>query len=180
VLVQILESNVRRERLAIQHALRLTIKRAVERCWLTTPYFLPPGRLLRAMRHAARRGVDVRLLTAGRSDVPLVRVASRHLYSRLLERGVRIFELQQRALHAKVVIVDGIYASVGSFNLDAWSWHRNLEVTVGTLDRGVCSQLGEQFLSDLERSVEIDPSRWGRRSLFQRAVAWLTYQVMRL
>lgn len=180
VLVQVLESNVRRQRRAIQKALRLTIERSLERCWLTTPYFLPPARLLRAMRHAARRGVDVRLLTAGQSDVPIVRVASRHLYGRLLRSGVRIFELQRRALHAKVVIVDGIYATVGSFNLDAWSWHRNLEVTVGALDRSVCGQLEGQFEADLEKSTEIDPSRWERRSLYQRAVAWLMYQVLRI
>jgi len=67
---------------------------------------VPPKRLMRALTHAARRGVDVRVLTAGRSDVPLVHLASQHLYGRLLRAGVRIFELQERVLHAKTVTVE--------------------------------------------------------------------------
>lgn len=180
VLLQVLESNVRRQRQAIQKALRLTVDRSQERCWLTSPYFVPPGRLLRALERAARRGVDVRVLTAGRSDVPAVRVASRHLYGRLLRRGVRIFEFHERTLHAKVVCVDGLYSSVGSFNLDPWSWRRNLEVTVGALDRALCTRLGKRFEADLEGAVEIDAEGWERRSLPGRVLQWLAWAVLRL
>src|SRR6185503_7826450 len=102
-------SNVRRHRRAIQKALRLTLARTLERCYLSSPYFVPPVRLKRALVHAARRGVDVRVLTAGRSDVPIVRLASQHLYGRLLRKGVRIFELENRVLHAKTATVDGVY-----------------------------------------------------------------------
>ena len=77
-LVLILESHVRSQRRAIQKAMRTTLARALERCYLTSPYFVPPQRLTRSLVHAARRGVDVRVLTAGRSDVPLVRLASQH------------------------------------------------------------------------------------------------------
>ena len=179
VLVQILESNVGRQRRAIQKALRLTLDRAVDHCQLTSPYFVPPKRLLSSLERAAKRGVDVRVLTAGTSDVPIVRVASHHLYSRLLRAGVRIFELQGRTLHAKVVTADGIYASVGSFNLDSWSWRRNLEVTVAMLDREVTGTLEEQFEADLEDSREILPERWSRRGWFARVWSWLAYNLMR-
>ena len=179
VLVQILESNVARQRRAIQKALRLTLDRAVDHCYLTSPYFVPPRRLLRAIERAAKRGVDVRVLTAGRSDVPVVRIASRHLYARLLKKGVRIFELQPKALHAKIVTADGIYASVGSFNLDAWSWRRNLEVTVAMLDRRVTATLESQFEEDLAQSVEICEVDWERRGLWSRCVSWLAYSVLR-
>lgn len=179
-LVQILESHVRRHRRAIQKALRLTLGRALERCYLCSPYFVPPGRLKRALAHAARRGVDVRVLTAGRSDVPLVRLASQHLHGRLLRAGVRIFELESRVLHAKTVTVDGVYASVGSFNLDYWSDRRNLEVSVTALDRGAAAALEQQFLRDLEGAREVRLENWSARSWPRRFAGWLAYLLFRL
>jgi len=179
-LVQILDTNERRHRRAIQKALRVTLGRTLERCYLSSPYFVPPKRLMRALTHAARRGVDVRVLTAGRSDVPLVRRASQHLYGRLLRAGVRIFELEQRVLHAKTVTVDGVYASVGSFNLDYWSDRRNLEVSVTVLDRGAAATLEEQFLRDLENAQEVQLSNWDKRSWPRRLAGWFAYQVLRI
>jgi len=180
-LVQILESHVRRQRRQIQKALRLTLGRTLERCYLTSPYFVPPQRLKRALQHAARRGVDVRVLTAGRSDVPIVRLASQHLYGRLLRAGVRIFELGgARVLHAKTVTVDGVYASVGSFNLDYWSDRRNLEVSVSVLDRGAAGELEQQFLRDLEGAEEVRLENWVKRSRLTRVLGWVAYQMLRL
>ena len=179
-LVQILESHVRRHRRAIQRALRVTLGRTLERCYLTSPYFVPPERMLRSLKHAARRGVDVRVLTAGRSDVPLVRVASQHLYGRLLRSGVRIFELQERVLHAKTVTADGVYGSVGSFNLDYWSDRRNLEVSVTVLDPSAALALEEQFLRDLEGAREVRLETWAKRTRLERAFGWLAYQVLRI
>jgi len=179
-LVQILDANERRHRRAIQKALRVTLARTLERCYLSSPYFVPPKRLMRGLTHAARRGVDVRVLTAGRSDVPLVRLASQHLYGRLLKAGVRIFELQQRVLHAKTVTVDGVYAAVGSFNLDYWSDRRNLEVSVAVLDSGAACTLEEQFVRDLEGAQEVQLSNWARRSWPRRLAGWLAYQILRI
>ena len=179
-LVQILESHVRRERRAIQKALRFTVARAVRTCFLTTPYFVPPGRLLRVLKRAAKQGVDVRVLTAGRSDVPMVHYASQHLYGRLLRAGVRIFEMQDRMLHAKTVVIDDVYATVGSFNLDSWSYRRNLEVNVSVLDRGMAETIQGQFEGDLEQSKEVTLETWGARSLRQRIGHWAAYQLMRI
>lgn len=179
-LVQILDSHVRRHQRAIQKALRVTLARTLQRCYLTSPYFVPPKRLMHALQHAARRGVDVRVLTAGRSDVPLVGLASQHLYGRLLRAGVRIFELQSRVLHAKTVTVDGVYASVGSFNLDYWSDRRNLEVSVTVLDRGAASALEEQFQRDLQGAEEVHLELWTRRGWLRRLVSWLAYQALRI
>ncbi len=179
-LVQILESSVRRDRRTIQKALRTTLARAIERCYLTSPYFVPPQRLMRSLSHAARRGVDVRVLTAGRSDVPLVRHASQHLYGKLLRRGVRIFEMRPRVLHAKTAVIDGIYAQVGSSNLDYWSDRRNLEVSVSILDRTAAGELEQQFLRDLQGSQEVLLETWEKRSPLRRLLCWLSYQVLRL
>jgi len=177
-LVLILESHVRRQRRAIQKALRTMLGRALVHCHLTSPYFVPPPRLVRALVHAARRGVDVRVLTSGRSDVPLVRLASQHLYGRLLRRGVRIFELDARVLHAKTVTVDGVFASVGSFNLDYWSDRRNLEVLVGVLDRQAAGVVEEQFQRDLAGAREIELKSWQSRGWPRRLLHWTAYLLL--
>jgi len=175
--VQVLESNRGRERRAIQRALRLTLRQAQQRCWLTTPYFLPPGGLRRSIIRAARRGVDVRLLIAGRSDVPLSRTVARHVYGGLLRAGARIFEMQDRTLHAKTSSIDGVYASVGSFNLDRLSYAVNLEVTVTTLDRDVAGALDRQFARDVEISEEVTLRQWERRPLLERLAGWILYKL---
>ncbi|MEX1025551.1 MAG: phospholipase D-like domain-containing protein [Planctomycetota bacterium] len=180
VLVQVLESHVRRERRAIQKALRLTIEHASERVWLTSPYFVPPQRIMRTLESAAGRGVDVRVLTAGLSDVPIVRRASQHLYGRLLGSGIRIFELEARTLHSKTAVVDGVWGSVGSFNLDLWSYRRNLEVTVAVLDSDLAVGLERAFEADLEGAREVRLGSWLDRPWWQRLSHWIAFQLMRI
>jgi len=177
--VQVLESNRWRKRRAIQRALRYTISRAGERVWLTTPYFLPTPPLQHAIVRAARRGVDVRLLTAGQSDVPISRVLGRHTYGRYLRCGVRIFELRQRTLHGKICVIDGVYGSVGSFNLDVLSDRYNHEVNVTVLDRTFARELERAFERDMQGAVEVTADAWGRRGLASRLAGWFLYQLVR-
>ena len=179
-LVMVHDSHARSERRRIQRALRMTLARCLEHVYLTSPYFVPPARLVRALVHARRRGVEVRVLTAGRSDVPLVRLAGQHLYGRLLRSGIRIFELEHRALHAKSVTVDGVHSTVGSFNLDHWSDRRNLEVTVGLLDREATRELELQFAHDLAGAREVTLATWTRRGPLERLLGWAAYQLLRL
>ncbi len=180
VFVQVLESNRRRKRRAIQRALRYTISRSAARVWLTSPYFLPAPPLQKAILRAARRGVDVRLLTAGESDVPLARVIGRHTYGRYLRAGVRIFELRGRTLHAKLAVIDGAYGSVGSFNLDILSDRYNHEVNVTVLDRALARELEQAFESDMRDAEEVTAAAWGRRGIAGRCAGWLGYQLARI
>lgn len=178
-LVQVLGSNARRQVRSIQKSLRQTLHRAEQRCYLTTPYFLPPQHLKRAMLRASRRGVDVRVLTAGESDVPLVRLASQHLYGRFLQYGVRVYEMFGRTLHAKTATIDGVYAMVGSFNLDRWSDRRNLEVAVTVFHPKAVRELEAHFHRDLERAQEVTLATWKRRSWWRRLLCWVAYQLVR-
>jgi len=167
-------------RTQIQRALRQSVRRSVERCWLTTPYFIPPRRLLRQLRHAARRGVDVRILTAGKSDVQGAQWASQYLYGSLLKAGVRIFELQTQTLHAKTGVVDGLYSTIGSFNLDRWSFRRNLEVNVAFVEANIATEMEEKFEEDLQGAEEVLLSALQARTLWQRFLSWLAFQAARL
>ncbi len=105
------------------------LKRAKKHAYLAHAYFLPDRGFLRALTNAARRGVEVTLLLAGRSDVPFARAATMRLYRQLLTAGVKIFEWDQSVLHAKAAAVDGERLLVGSFNLDPLSLV-NLEALV--------------------------------------------------
>jgi phosphatidylserine/phosphatidylglycerophosphate/cardiolipin synthase-like enzyme len=118
--VQVLPSNVFRNVRLIQRAMLLTVRHAKHRILITNPYFFPPPVLFRALQDAAQRGVEVVVICPGegRTDVPVTRWASQHIYYTLLRSGVRIFEMQSATLHAKTVTIDGIYTSIGSFNWD--------------------------------------------------------------
>jgi cardiolipin synthase len=119
---------------------------ARERIHVAHGYFLPDRGVVRAIVLAARRGVDVRLLLAGRSDVPFARAATRRLYRRLLEAGVSIHEWTESVLHAKVATVDGRRLLVGSFNLDPFSLG-NLEALVEVAEPHVVER-GEAWIQD--------------------------------
>jgi cardiolipin synthase len=180
VLTQVLGSNSRRNLMAIQRSMEMTLRRATSYCYFTTPYFLPFDRLRKAMLDAAQRGVDVRVLTAGLSDVPLMRMASQHAYGQFLEAGIRIYEMFGMTLHAKTATIDGIYGTVGSYNLDHWSASRNLEVNVSAWDPDIAQELERNFRNDLLNSKEVVFSQWEARGLWTRFKHWFAYQIMRL
>ena len=129
---------------------------AQERCWITTPYFVPDEPLLRAMTTAALRGVDLRLLvpSAANNDARLVSLASRTYYDELLAAGCRIFEYQPGMIHSKCMLVDDQIAAIGSANMDIRSFYLNYEVTAMFYDSDVTEQLAAVFLDLLEHTEE--------------------------
>jgi cardiolipin synthase A/B len=136
---------------------------------LTAAYFVPRPAFTEALAETARRGVEVRILVPGpHIDKGLVRVAGHAAYEQLLEAGVRIFEYQPTMLHAKSLVVDGAWASVGTVNFDNRSFQLHDEVTLCVWDEGFAARLREAFEADLERSEAIEPGRWGRRPPHRR------------
>jgi cardiolipin synthase len=124
----------------------VAFRAARQRIHVAHGYFLPDRGVVRAITAAARRGARVRLLLAGRSDVPFARAATRSLYRRLLAAGVAIHEWNGSVLHAKVATVDGNRLLVGSFNLDPFSL-ANLEALVEVTDPAIVEQ-GEEWIQD--------------------------------
>lgn len=144
------------------------LRGAKQRVWLATPYFLPTWKVRRALRRAAARGVEVRLLLAGRNtDHPPVRFAGQRYYPRLLKAGVRIFEYQPRFLHLKMVLVDD-WVSVGSCNFDHWNLHFNLDANVEALDPEFTQAVASSFIVDFSASREITLDDWHQRPLWRR------------
>jgi cardiolipin synthase len=138
------------------------------RLWVTNAYFAPRPIVIRALIGAARRGVDVRLLLPGKSDVPIVRHAGHGFYAELLAHGVRIFEYQPAILHEKSIVADDFVTIIGSSNLDFRSFQFNAECNVILFDDVTAQQMMAAFEADLQHSVEIRHEIWTRRSILHR------------
>jgi cardiolipin synthase len=154
---------------AAERFLALSIAGARETLYITNSYFAPGRAFVDMLAAAARRGVDVRILTAGpRTDVKVVRWAGRAWYDTLLAAGVRIYEWQPTVLHAKTFVVDGEWVTIGSMNFDNRSLALNDEATLIVLDRPVGEQMDRVFLDDLRYSDEITLADFRQRSWFER------------
>jgi cardiolipin synthase len=135
---------------SIRSAFLFNIASASEELLVANPYFVPGPRIIRALLRAARRGVRVRMLMPARSDVPLVQLVGRSSYGILLRGGIEIFEMEREILHAKVMLVDGERAVIGSANLDQRSFHRNFEINC-VIDS---STFGTQISKELEADFD--------------------------
>jgi cardiolipin synthase len=156
---------------AIQNVFFMAITGASRRIYITTPYFVPDQAMLMAIKTAAMRGVDVRLLTPGTSDIPIAQAAGRSYYAELLAAGVRIYEYhEERVLHAKSVVVDDVWSIIGSANMDIRSFLLNFEANAVLRDRELNSTLAEQFETHLERSTEMRLEDFEKRPLKHRLV----------
>lgn len=160
------------ERSELYAALLSAIERARSRIWLTYGYFVPDRRLIEALQEAARRGVDVRLVLPGFSDFWATFHAGRSHYSTLHRAGVRIFERRDALLHAKTAVIDSVWSSVGSTNLDWRSFVHNYEADVLVLDRRFAGELEGLFKLDESTSHEVVASEWEERGLGTRLLEW--------
>lgn len=149
------------------------IASARERCFLTSPYFVPDEPTVRALVSTALRGVDVRLLIPQRSDAPLVSLAAWWFFPPLLEAGVRVFAYGPAILHAKTMVVDGTIAVVGSANVDVRSFLHNFELGILVHDALLGAEMERLFLHDLATSTEVSLKTWWRKGKAFRVKAGL-------
>jgi cardiolipin synthase A/B len=146
---------------------------------LTNAYFIPDDQILDAFTDAARRGVDVKIILPATSDSSLAVNAARHNYSELLKAGVKIYERRNAVLHAKTAVIDGVWSTVGSTNLDYWSLLSDDEVNVVVLNREFAVQMERTFASDLAQSDQIQWDKWQERPLLQKIKEALAHLLSR-
>ncbi len=154
-MVQVVDSGPDKRYETIRAVFFSAINAARENVYLTTPYFIPGDAMLLALKVASWRGVDVRILLPGKSDLLLVKWAGRSYYRELLEAGIRLYEHRPGILHAKTMAIDGSWTTVGSANLDIRSFRLNFEVNVLISGRAFAARMEEIFASDLEHAHEI-------------------------
>lgn len=150
--VQVVASGPDNHGEAIHRSLIDIVYSARHRVWLTTPYFVPTEAALYALVDAALRGVDVKLLVPRKGDSQVVTAAARSYFDELQWAGVKVFEYQPRMLHAKTIVVDDLYAQVGTANFDHRSFRLNFEVSVAVFDEALNAQLAADFDRDLADS----------------------------
>lgn len=140
---------------------------------LTNAYFAPDPKLIESLVAAAQRGVDVELVLPGKTDSWLLYHAGRSHYAELLDAGVRIYERRDAVLHSKTASIDGVWATVGSTNLDWRSYLHNDELNAVVLGPEFSRQMEAMFARDRAASKPIDAAQWRRRSPLQRTEEWL-------
>ncbi|GGO69149.1 cardiolipin synthase B [Nocardioides deserti] len=144
------------------------INRASRNIWITQAYFLPDQQFVDALKDAARRGVDVRLLVPLKSNHIVADWISRGYFSQLLEAGVRIFRFKDAMVHAKTATVDGTWSTVGTANIDRLSLQGNYEINVEVIDGALAKTLEEIHLVDESNSIELTRGEWEARDLQRR------------
>lgn len=135
---------------------------------LTNAYFVPDPQLLAALKAAVQRGVDVKIILPSNTDSWLVFHAGRAYYAELLEAGIKIYERRDALLHSKTALIDGVWSTVGSTNLDWRSFLHNDEVNAVILGQSFAAQMQAMFEVDLAASNLITPEQWAQRSLVNR------------
>ncbi len=176
---RLLDNTLRRQRGTVRRAYMHVIRAARELVWIENAYFLPDRGLRRALASAARRGVDVRVIVPGRSDVRVIEWASLYVLRGLAKQGVKIRRWRGVMMHAKTAVIDTLWSTIGSYNFDAQSRFSNLEVTVEILDHETGKALATTFQRDLEHCDPYDEAAWHRLPWWTKALAWLSYRFRR-
>lgn len=156
------------------------IGNAERQVYLTNAYFVPDAQLLKALTDAAGRGVDVKLILPSQSDSAVVFHAGRAHYSGLLEGGVKIYERGGKLLHSKTAVIDGVWSTVGSTNLDWRSFLDNDEINAVIIGRDFGQKMQAMFAADLKASEAIDLASWERRPFSFRFKEWMARRWGRL
>lgn len=160
---------------SIRRSYSRAIERARERIYITNAYFLPDRGVYRKLIAAARRGVDVRVITPGETDLPYVRWASWSRYGHMIKSGIKIYEWRGPMLHAKAAVIDGAWSSVGSHNLDHRSLHYNLELNLNVHDSKFCAAMTRAFREDLKNSELITLAAVKGRPLAAKVASGVLY-----
>ena len=159
----------------------LTIAGARRTLYITNSYFVPDDDSRRLLANAARRGVDVRILTVSeKTDVKTTWYAGRYRYEELLKAGIRVYEFQPTMIHSKTIIADGLWGTVGSMNFDNRSMAFNNESNLVFLDRTLGAEMDSTFLADLAHSKEIKLDEFQRRGRWERLLEGAAAMVSRL
>lgn len=168
--IQIISSGPDMKWASIMEAMFTAINSAKRYVYLTTPYFIPNEEITLAMITAAKSGVDVRLLIPKNCDSRIAKYATYASLSVLLRAGVKIYFYEKGNIHAKTIVADDVFSTIGTANMDNRSFHLNFEVNAMLYHKKTAIEMRELFLNDLVHSTIIDVNRWEKRGTIQRLI----------
>jgi cardiolipin synthase len=174
VLAAVVPSSPRPSSSASQTLYSVAISAAEHTLSISNSYFVPDPESVALLAAASERGVDVRILVPGAiNDVPMTKASGRATFGKLLRAGAKIYEYQPTMMHAKTMIVDGVFATVASTNFDNRSFRYNDEIDLAVHDEAVAGRLQKMFDNDLRKSRPYTYEQWLRRPLQKRFMEWL-------
>ena len=182
VKVKVLQNNWHRNKIEILKSYRYALKHAQNRMTLFASYFLPGRNERRLLRNACRRGVDIKIVLSAESDSPVFKRATNFLYDFILRNNISIYEYLPSNLHAKVATVDGIWSTIGSYNMNHLSDYGSVEMNADILDNQFTEKFEELLQEIIEkdcRQVTFDEYIRRKTWLFQ-IIGWFSYQMIRI
>jgi len=182
VKIRVLQSNWYRNKTEILKSYRSAIRHARKRILIMASYFLPGRNERKLLKNASQRGVEITIVLAAESDAPVFDKATQFLYDFILRNRIRIFEYMPSNLHAKVATVDGIWSTIGSYNINHISDYASVEVNIGILDEPFALSFEETIRSIISndcREVTFEEFE-RRRRWYSRLAGWISYQMIRL
>jgi cardiolipin synthase len=168
--VQVIHSGPDQELKSVREMYYAAISRARQRLWIASPYFVPDAGLHDALCLAGYAGVDVRLLCQFRPDKWIPYFAARYYWGDMLDAGVKVYQYSKGMMHAKVLLVDGKWASVGTANLDNRSMHLNFEVNCLFDCPSVAAELEGAFGRDLQTAIRLERNIYVQRPFAGRLI----------
>jgi cardiolipin synthase len=181
VKLKVLQNNWFRNKIEILRSYRNAFRNAGERMIIFASYFLPGRNERWLLRNAARRGVDISIVFAAKSDAPMFSRATGFLYDFILKNNIRIYEYLPSNLHAKVAVVDGEWSTIGSYNMNHLSDYGSVEINVDILDKKFTGEFERKLLGIIENDCrQVTPEEFLRRqTMFSRIRGWWSYQMIR-
>lgn len=168
VAVQIIASGPDTDWENIMEAMFTAINTARKQICITTPYLIPNSQILTALTTASRSGVDVRIIIPRKSDSWAAQYATDSYIEQLARSGIRIFRYSKGFVHAKTMVIDDVFSSIGTANLDYRSFSLNFEINALIYNKGINRQMRDFFEIDIKESEEVDYERWKQRGLARR------------
>jgi len=166
--VQIAGSGPDSDWASIMQAFFVAINSATKRVWITSPYFIPNEPVLTAIKTAALSGIDVQIIFPYTADSKIVHYASMSYMKEVLEAGVKVHLYTNGFIHAKTLLVDDVFSSIGTANMDYRSFDQNYEINAMVYSESFANELATQFLIDVEQCVPLQLSRWDQRPIRKR------------
>jgi cardiolipin synthase len=168
ITIQTVNSGPLKEEREIAHGILQAMYDARKSIFIQTPYFLPPENMIEALQTAAARGVDVRIMTSKKSDMPFVYAAARSYVKEMLRAGVKIYFYRKGFMHSKLMVFDDSLTLLGSANIDARSFEHNFEVEAFVYSNSVAEEAKGIFIEDQRYSDKISLKEWLKRPLLNR------------
>jgi len=182
VKVKVLENNWYKNKIEILKSYRSALKHAQDRMIIMSGYFLPGRNERKLLRNASRRGVDIKIVLSAESDAAVFKRATNFLYDFILRNNIKIYEYLPSNLHAKVATVDGLWSTIGSYNMNHLSDYGSVEMNVDILDQGFSWQFEELLLEIIDKDCSqiTFEEHIHRKTWFYQFTGWLSYQMIRI